>query len=140
MKLESKEAMWMVNDFDNHLRSNNLELHGITPVQNENLGQTALNVLKLLDPSLATGDIEMVRRLRSNTNKDGSFRTANPILVRLKSAEKRMMLFRNKRKLAGVNFNGMNVNAERVVLNENLSNYSKSLFYHVNSFKKNFKS
>ena len=59
-----------MNDTDNLLRSQkNIEL----PVaQNENVAQSALDILKIVDPTLLVSDIDVVKTLKMGANRDGS--------------------------------------------------------------------
>ena len=135
-KATSVNATIKVNEMDNYLRLNNVELHGIPGASNENVDRIALGVLKIVEPSLVEGDIEMVKRLKSINNKDGSLRATNPILVKFKSREKRVAVISNRRKLAGVDFRRINLNTSSVFINDNLSSFSKALFYKANLLKK----
>ena len=132
----SQNAMIKVNEIDNHLRLNNIELHGVSVTDKENVGKVALSILKVTDPSVTERDFEFARRIGSPKKKDGTPRPDMPILVKFHSSAKRMQILKNKKKLAGHNFNSIGVNAKRVFINENLTAYSKALFYQANSIRK----
>lgn len=136
VKTTSLGAAIKVNEMDNHLRLNNVELHGIPGTVNEKVSDTALQVLKIVDPSIVESDIEMVKRLKNVNNKDGTLRVVNPILVKFKSREKRFAVISNRRKLAKVDFKQFNINTSAVYVNENLTAVSKSLFYKASVLKK----
>ena len=57
-----------MNDTHNFLRSQkNIEL----PVaQNENVARSALDVLKIVDPTLLVSDIDVVKTLKMGANRD----------------------------------------------------------------------
>lgn len=96
----------------------------------ENVTRIALGVLKAVNDKIVEKDIQGVRRLK------GKITNNNPILVKLKYKESRDMIFGNRRRLGGVNFKEIGINAKKVFINENLTSDSKELFYHANNFRK----
>lgn len=133
----AQNAMVKVNEVDNHLRLNNIELHGVSLDEKEDASKVAMRVIKIVDPSATEKDLELVRRVGNPTKKDGSRRQDMPILVKLRSRDQRMHIMRNRKQLAGKDFNAIGVKANKVFINENLTSFSKSLFYQANILRKN---
>ena len=128
LKSTSKTAIIKVNEMDNHLRQNNIELHGVPGSANENVERVALGILKAVDSTLTERDIEGIRRLKRVNTADGEVRVKNPILIKFKSKEKRNIVFRERRKLANIDFKKINVNTSAVFINDNLTPFSKAFF------------
>ena len=127
-----------VNEMDNHLRLNNIELHGVSATEKEDVGKVALSILKVTDPSITLKDFEFARRIGSPKKTDGAPRLDRPILVKLHSRIKRMHILKNKKRLAGQDFQAIGIKANKVFVNENLTAYSKALFYQANSRRKEY--
>jgi hypothetical protein len=136
LKLDATAAVVKVNNLENQLRLKNVEIHGIEVTNNEDVREIATKVLKIADPNIAKEDIDIVRRLKSGKDKDGKLRSVNPILVMFKSANKRMSVMGGKKKLQGKNFKEMGLKAAKIFINENLTPYTKSLFYKANTLRK----
>ena len=134
LKTRSMEIEGSVSELDNYLRLNNIEIHGITLRQDEEPKVAVTKVLKQVDEDFKQQDIELCYPKGKRNN--GEFKTPPSILVKLKSKEKRMKIYKQKKRLANVDFNAIGVQANNVFINENLSNHSKQLFFQANSLKK----
>ena len=132
----AKSALMTSNDIDNHLRSNNVELHGVPLTKNENVGNVSFEILKVAAPNIKEEEIEKVHRIGNPKNADGTPKKTTPILVQLKGKVRRNEILKNRKKLAKHDFQKMNLDTERVFINENLSQFSKSLFHQANVLKK----
>ena len=124
-----------LNMLDNSNRYNKLELHGIKHTTGENTDRIAFNVLKMADSSLDKSNIADSYRVMkwdkiTKASKNG------PIVVKFKNAEKRDDCYFNRKKLAGINFKEIGIDAERVYINENLCPETRKLFFEANSIKK----
>ena len=128
LKSISKTAVIKVNKMDNNLRENNKVLQGVLGSANENVERVALGILKAVDSTLTERDIEGIRRLKRVNTADGKVRVKNPILIKFKSKEKRNIVFRERRKLANIDFKKINVNTSAVFINDNLTPFSKAFF------------
>ena len=84
----AKATRIKANEIDNHLRCNNIELHGVPIYKQENVERIAVSILKIADSKITKEDIDMVRRTGNPKNVDGSSKTSLPIMVRLKSRER----------------------------------------------------
>ena len=94
----------------------------------------AMDILKVADASISVNDVGSVRRIGNPKDKDGKNKATRPILVSLKSIDRRMSIYHNKKKLYKHDFS--NLGLEKVFINENLSPHSKSLFFQANKLKK----
>ena len=133
-KLEKKctELQKQVNKTENMGRFKNLELHGVPKSNGENVVRVAVNILKITDPELNENDVDSVFR---GHNKSGRNTLPGPIIVALKTEEKRTMCFSNRKRLYDYNFNNIGIEAERIYLNENLCANTRQLLYKARLFK-----
>ena len=129
-KKKLNENAERLNAMDNHMRFNNLEIHGVPCKENENINDVALKILKAVDTSIKTEDIQTVYRRKDSYNKPGI------IITKMKTREKRIDIFRRKKNLAGFNFSNIGLDTAKVYINENLCASTKSLFYKANQLKK----
>ena len=138
LKIKPEENSQRVNEIDNFLRLNNVEIHGVPIQQNENTANVATSIFKIIDPDSKTTDIEVAFRKtnRRKSDDNGPSTQSSPIIVKMKCRQKRMDIYRNKKRLAGYNFNSIGINAQKVFVNENLSPWSKQLFYKTNELRK----
>ena len=135
-KLDNQRIEMKVNDLENLSRLSNVEIQGVPIQQNENLDRMVMSLLKISDPTITTQDIKESFRLKKNFTDDAQRNKGTPILVKFNSPNKRLDVLKNRRKLAGYNFNDIGVDTHRVFINENLTAYTKSLFYQANVLKK----
>ncbi len=131
---EIKAALSKINDMDNYLRGNNLEIHGV-PVS-ENLEVACTKILKVVEPTITRKDVERMRRIGNPKHKDGNEKGSLPILVIMKSKEQKLKIIKNKKKLVGVEFGKLGINAKKIFINENLTNQSKALLFKANTQRK----
>ena len=54
----------------------------------------------------------------------------------MNSTKKRLDILKNRKKLAGYNFSDIGVDSQRVFINENLTSFTKDLFYKANKLKR----
>ena len=131
VKQKSKLALVTANEIDNYLRLHSLEIHGVPAAKSDNV---VMDVLKVADASLSENDIGSVRRIGNPKDKDGKNKATRPILVTLKSVDRRMHIYQHKKKLYKHDLS--NIGLDKVFINENLSPHSKSLFFQANKLKK----
>ena len=71
-EITAKAAMTKSNEIDNHLRQNNIEIHGVPLYKQENVERLALSILKISDSNISKEDIDVVRRTGNPKNYDGT--------------------------------------------------------------------
>ena len=106
--------------------------------QNENLDRMIISLLKITDPTVVLQDIKESFRLKKYNSDETSNNNGTPILVKFNSPNKRTEALKNRKNLAGYNFKDIGVDTKRVFINENLTAYTKSLFYQANLLKKQY--
>ena len=136
MKNENEQLQFKINELDNLTRMKSLEIHNIPQVQNEKTCRVAVNILKMVEPSITEADIEDCYRLRRLTEREENGKTSHPILVKFFSRQKRTKCLINRKLLSNINFHEVGINTTKVYLNENLTPITKSLFYKANTLKK----
>ena len=60
-KKKLNENAERLNAIDNHMRFNNLEIHGVPCKENENINDVAMKILKAVDTSINQEDIQTVQ-------------------------------------------------------------------------------
>ena len=125
-----------VDELENMTRLSNLELHGVPVKANENLDRVIISLLKIVEPKISQDDVESSFRLKKSSYAKDNKPTASPIVVKFKSKATRMHIIMNKKKLLGHNFHDINIDTERVYINENLIPNTKALFYKTNIERK----
>lgn len=135
IKKENTEMRLRINSLENMSRLSNLEIHGVPEAQNENTKRIAVSLMKLVHPNICDTDVDNCFRVRKIGGINPNSRP-NPIVVQLQSKQKRMMVISDRKKLAGKNFHDIGIDATRVYINENLTPFSRQLFYRANTLKK----
>ena len=134
MEQDRRQCNKRVNALDNSARYNKLELHGISQPAGERPSRIAYNILKITDPTL--NDSEILDSFRVEKKGQNRRPKIGPIVVKLKTKEKRDECYYNRKKLAGVNFKEMGVEAERIYINENLCPFTRKLLFDANNIRK----
>ena len=136
LELESEQLVLKINDLENMSRLKNLEIHGVPMHQNENIDRVVMSLLKITDPNISSQDVEESFRLKKFENNPSNRNKNSPILVKFGSTSKRLEVIKNRKKMAGFNFKDIGIDTQRVFINENLTSYTKALFYKANMLKK----
>ena len=118
------------NEMDNFMRFNTLEIHGVPYQEGENIDNISMNILKVVDDDITPKHVQSSFRTKSINSKSGI------IITKLASREKRIDIFRKKKKLAGFDFKRIGLNTNQVFINENLCQATKYLFFKANQLRK----
>ena len=132
---ENTDLRIKLNHLENLTRLTNLEIHNVPEAQNENTSRIAINILKIANPNICDSDIDDSFRIRRPSATDVNAKPT-PIIVQFNSAKKRMMVLSNRRNLARKNFQEMGIESTKKYINENLTSFSRQLFYRANILKK----
>lgn len=129
-----------VSQLQNEQLQNNLEISGLPCRSDENCHQIAYNIIKQVYPEMKQDDIAQAHRIGSTKDKDGKIKVYRNLLVKLKERKVRNFIYRNKKKLKGIDTIKMGLNNEkkRIYINENLSYDTKMLFNKANQLRKQY--
>ena len=127
-----------VSELKNQQLRDNIEISGVPCRSDENCKMVALNVIKQVRPETIQDDIVEVHRMGNANDLDGNPRMHRNLLVQLKERKVRDEIYKNKKKLRGVDTVRMGLSSEsqRIYINENLSRESKALFKKANDLRK----
>lgn len=125
---ELKQLKDDLQEFQQHSRSNYLEIHNVPNYQNENqnlLEDIATSVVKEVGIQLTKNEIEAIHRIPTkNRNKP------SPIILELSSRKKRNQIIKAKKgKSISQNIVKDGREAEKIYLNESLTKFYKHLLY-----------
>lgn len=116
-------------------RRENLEIHGVTVMRNENTNQIIKSVAKAININLNDRDISTSHRLaptngssKPTSGQQRSKITPPPIIVRFANRDKRNEFYRNRRLLANNNEIKSVFGASYITIRENLTTYRKMLY------------
>ena len=127
-----------VCELKNEQLQENLEICGLPCKSDENCHMVAYNVFKQVHPEIKQEDIVEAYRMGSVNDREGKPRMFRNVLVKLKGKKMRNLIFKNKKKLKGINTVSLGLSSEnrRLYINENLSRESRALFSKTNALRK----
>ena len=127
-----------VCELKNEQLRDNLEISGLPHKDGENCNLIAFNVCRQVYPDIKQEDIVDAFRMGSAKDKEGRPRMQRNMLVKLKEKKVRNLIYKNKKRLKGVDTAKLGLSAEkkRLYINENLSRESKFLFSKANALRK----
>ena len=124
--------MNQIDDLEQYTRKHNLEIHGISETQEENIPEKIIKLGKILNVHISNNDIDICHRMATRrTNGD-----PRPIIVRFISYRAKNELYRARKLLKSVSLNNYFHNKKAVYINENLTSYRRDLFAKVRKFRK----
>ena len=118
-------------------RQDKLEIAGVPTSASQSCEEIALQISQKVDPAIQKANVVQAFRIGKPKDHQGNANLNRPILVQYSSPRIRNAVFKNKRALKDVNIREMNFGtAEKVYINENLSNDMKFLLRQVNIRRK----
>ena len=108
-------------------RRENLEIHGVPTMRNENTNQIVKTVAKALNVQLDERHILTSHRLSKSQNQKET-RQYPPIIVRFSNRDKRNKIFRKGRILLANQYIKSTFGNANLKITENLTRYKKILF------------
>jgi hypothetical protein len=126
------------NEREKEKRKNNIEIHGIPKVNNEDLPEVIINVAKKLDIKLNKDNIVKCFRIRAfNSEKVKNDKHNEPILVSLNqfSLKEAFMKKRKSKCFSNEIIKDASI-VSRLYINENLTPTNRLLFKEVRNFRK----
>ena len=124
-------AMQSIDDLEQYTRKHNLEIHGITEFEVENVCDHVVNLGNLLNVNIHRSEIDICHRMASN-NSD----KPRPIIVRFRSYSAKREFYAARKHLRDIELGEHFAGTDKIYINENLTRYRKDLFAKVRKHKK----
>lgn len=118
---------------------NHVTIHGIKREQGEDLHQTIINAIKIININIVKEDIRSARRMNNNNNINTN--TPTIIIAELRNTEMKNLILQTAKTNGPIMLNQLkqspNAESKKIYINEYLNNYTKSLYENAKKLKLN---
>ena len=127
LKMQQKSTAMHLDKLEQYGRRENVEIHGVPTMRNENTNQIVKTVAKALNVQLGERHISTSHRLSKPQNQKET-RQYPPIIVRFSNRDKRNEIFRKRKNLQANQYIESTFGNANLKITENLTRYKKTLF------------